>query len=320
MDTFARIVSPLGVPAFLERHWGREHLHLSADTERLRFLPTTAALGSLLFGKIDRGAWAQTKKTAIASLVNPDGTEKYVEDVPYTMIEQMYSAGFSLCFSDLSTGSAAEPIRELIRSAQQYTDLAQSISSAEQSVFASAYLAPPQSGSAMHFDRQHVFFCQVEGSKNWTISRTVAVARPPKQLTAAELAQAGTADNLRRFSLDVRPPQECDLEALTLRAGDVLYLPPGSWHQARTGNDHSFHFTLSFEPFDFFKVLGPIMHGLYLKNPEWREELRFMGREDARAARVESVGRALKSLSEKLAALSAEEALDAYQALTGRRG
>jgi ribosomal protein L16 Arg81 hydroxylase len=169
----------------------------------------------------------------------------------------------------------------------------------------------------MHFDRQHVFFCQVEGAKNWTISRTVAMDRPPKNLSAVEAADPRVASGLRSHGLTVRPPQDCDLIELTLRQGDVLYLPPGTWHQARTTTEHSFHYTLSFEPFDFFKVLGPILRQWYLSHPQWRDELRLMGRPAAAEARLEILGRALTTLKEKLAPLSAQDALDAYNAVTG---
>ena len=95
-----------------------------------------------------------------------------------------------------------------------------------------AYLTPAGSqGFPPHYDDVEVFVIQLEGSKRWRLydrpdARTNPAANRTTEFRASELGA---------------PTQE-----LTLRPGDVLYLPRGVVHQAlaqRSG--HSLHLTFS---------------------------------------------------------------------------
>ena len=92
-------------------------------------------------------------------------------------------------------------------------------------VGANAYLSPPGSRGARHFDHHDVFMLQLAGEKRWTVHRpdwTLAV------------------DN------DAATPST-DAPALehALRVGEAAYLPRGFWHECATGDEASLHLTLS---------------------------------------------------------------------------
>jgi len=99
-------------------------------------------------------------------------------------------------------------------------------------VGANLYLTPPNSqGFAPHYDDIEAFVIQVEGRKRWLLYE------PPKK-----------ADQLARISSGNYDQEQLGKPIIdeVLSAGDVLYFPRGTVHQAITEEQqHSLHITLS---------------------------------------------------------------------------
>ncbi|EDX17061.1 GD16684 [Drosophila simulans] len=99
-------------------------------------------------------------------------------------------------------------------------------------VEANMYLTPPNSqGFAPHYDDIEAFVIQVEGRKRWLLYE------PPKE-----------ADHLARISSGNYDQEQLGKPIIdeVLSAGDVLYFPRGTVHQAITEEQqHSLHITLS---------------------------------------------------------------------------
>lgn len=97
-------------------------------------------------------------------------------------------------------------------------------------VGANAYLTPAGSqGLAPHFDDVEIFVCQTEGSKKWKIYA------PPK---GWELSNLHSRD-LHQAELGA------PILEVTLKPGDVLYMPRGTVHQAAAQAGFSTHVTIS---------------------------------------------------------------------------
>lgn len=98
-------------------------------------------------------------------------------------------------------------------------------------VGANTYITPPGAqGLAPHYDDVEVFIVQVEGEKHWRLFRNAHVLP-------------------RGYSADVPEttfgPEDL-LAELTLRAGDLLYFPRGTYHVARSpAHTLSNHITIS---------------------------------------------------------------------------
>ncbi|XP_038878779.1 uncharacterized protein LOC120070934 isoform X3 [Benincasa hispida] len=108
------------------------------------------------------------------------------------------------------------------------------------SVGANMYLTPPSSqGLARHYDDHCVFVCQLAGSKQWT------VFSPPRTC----LPRLYDSHEFPSCS-EVESPFTVGRQFL-LREGDVLYIPRGFLHEARTVNDgpdgSSLHLTFGIE-------------------------------------------------------------------------
>ncbi|KAH8392949.1 hypothetical protein KR200_001325, partial [Drosophila serrata] len=99
-------------------------------------------------------------------------------------------------------------------------------------VGANVYLTPPNSqGFAPHFDDIEAFVLQIEGRKRWRLYMPLQ----PADVLARESSGNYKQEELGEPILDE-----------VLEAGDVLYFPRGTVHQAITDKDqHSLHITLS---------------------------------------------------------------------------
>jgi len=99
-------------------------------------------------------------------------------------------------------------------------------------VGANVYLTPPGSqGFAPHYDDIEAFVVQLEGRKHWRLYNPRSDAECLPRYSSANFSQEEIGDPI----LDTE-----------LVAGDVLYFPRGTIHQADTPSDtHSLHITLS---------------------------------------------------------------------------
>ena len=145
--------------------------------------------------------------------------------------------------SDMYDSGASVRLSNVHRRLESCRRLARRLSAALQAeVGANVYLTPPgQPGFEPHFDDHDIYVVQVNGTKHWDIfdSYTDAVALPRR----------GEVFDARRH----RPGRLAD--RLTLRAGDVLYVPRGVMHAARAGADGSLHVTFSVPPLTWGALL-----------------------------------------------------------------
>jgi hypothetical protein len=151
---------------------------------------------------------------------------------------------------------------------------------------ASAYLTPTESqGLAPHYDDVELFIIQTEGKKEWRLYNFAM----PHAREQGFLPSAHSGD-IPRGAL-----QEPPFLKVVLEVGDVLYLPRGTVHEARTVQGHvSTHVTVStYQNKSWGHLLGAFMNELnqsgYLSSAPFRPSLplRF-ARDMSRGARVVS--------------------------------
>ncbi len=104
---------------------------------------------------------------------------------------------------------------------------------------ANLYLTPPNAQALdPHLDFHHVLVIQLEGSKHWgvwPIHEAVNDAHHSGGLGDVALGQPSHSP--------------------TLNPGDVLYIPRGCPHEARTGEGYSLHLTLSITPITWLDLV-----------------------------------------------------------------
>lgn len=94
-----------------------------------------------------------------------------------------------------------------------------------------AYYSPDGKGYIAHFDTHPVWLMQVDGRKHWRIGREPVIRNPQFNIVFPPDREV-----LRLPWITIeKPALENDEKfvSVTLNPGDVIYMPPGTWHQAR---------------------------------------------------------------------------------------
>jgi hypothetical protein len=137
-------------------------------------------------------------------------------------------------------------------------------------VLVNCYWSPAGGGFGTHFDDQHVFILQVDGSKRWWISRETACTAPPANLIHSPEATA--AYRARHPEIPLTPPDEAEFVEQVLHPGDCLYLPPGTWHRTSAG-EFSLALTLTLAPVRLESIVSSAAHRFFERSERWREAL-----------------------------------------------
>ncbi|MEU8431871.1 cupin domain-containing protein [Streptomyces sp. NPDC029216] len=119
-------------------------------------------------------------------------------------------------------------------------------------VHVNAYITPPKSqGFAAHFDPRDSFIVQVEGTKVWTLREPVL----PAPLAHESWDRLRERPEWTTERLEAMEPWK----VLTLEPGDVLWLPRGWVHSARSEGVSSLHLTLSLTAWTEHWAVGELL-------------------------------------------------------------
>lgn len=267
MNSFDQLLAPLKVNDFLQQYWNRRPLHVGDNQSKFADLPSLKDLPSMLSGKLSADRWVKGHAhNAQATFIDRSGRVRRISAAS-TMWPDLFNAGISLGFSALD--QYHDELTQLVKGIAATTRLPGLI-------VTTCYLTPPFSGSAMHFDQQHVFFMQVSGKKNWKIAQRTAWQDAPMNIQASALAAPGMKAFFESIGVVVPSPEETDLQQITLQTGDVLYLPPGFWHEGHTSDSHSLHYTLTFMPLGPWNLLVAYLRQGLFQKLSLRRDLRYV--------------------------------------------
>ena len=300
------LLSPFPVDRFLQEHWSRQGLYIHGDPAKFARFPDLERLPALLAGRLCSTRWSSGHAhNAQASVIDRTGHVRWISAPPSTWPD-LFNAGASLCFS--AVDHCHEELRRFVHGIAATTRLPGKIST-------TCYLTPAHSGSGMHFDAQHVFFMQVAGRKHWTFAQQAAWQDAPANIQVSGVASPEVNGFLQAIGVTLKGPEETGLREATLNAGDVLYLPPGFWHDGRTSDSHSLHYTLTFMPVDPWHLFVAYLKRRVFASATLRRDLRFVresGAEDVR----DVVEDALDELRETVNALRAQDLEDFYREMS----
>lgn len=132
------------------------------------------------------------------------------------------------------------------------------------------YDSPTGGGFGLHFDTQSVFILQIEGSKRWRCGSTPAVPFPP-ELCEGEAAKMADYRQRHRWTelADTERTSWCEYD---LVPGDLLYLPPGTWHQGRAGT-HSLAVSLTCPTVSAAALIAALLSERFGPSLAWRRNL-----------------------------------------------
>lgn len=246
---FPSLFAPMSPADFLARHWKRRPLYAegAAWPSHLRFTlaDLKARLASFPQVKAQFLSGGRHRETAI------DGAKA----------QDFYDAGMSICVAsvdkhDPTLEEFAGRLRDELRFAGD--------------ILFNCYWSPKGGGFGTHFDEQHVFILQVEGSKRWFISEGTGCEAPPGNLVYSP--ENAAAFRARHGAMPLVPPDEDAFREHVLKPGDCLYLPPGTWHRTAAG-DFSLALTLTLSYVRLGEIVSTVARRRLERSLPWREVL-----------------------------------------------
>lgn len=111
----------------------------------------------------------------------------------------------------------------------------------------------PCHGVMPHYDPYHIFAIQLDGSKEWSLG-DVVVESPHKDFFHAQVGSPGFK------------------QRLVTSSGDVLYIPPGTWHHVYTP-ESSTHLTIGINTRRVYHQFQRILLDLASRYSEFRHDM-----------------------------------------------
>ncbi|TMQ06956.1 MAG: hypothetical protein E6J90_44790 [Deltaproteobacteria bacterium] len=238
----AAVLAPITIAELLRDHWQRRPLYIPGTPDKLAPLFDRAAF--------DRAVAAissdELGRRAFVKAGSQDAAGDHVElRIQPEQIPALVRAGMTIQAEQLETAHAG--LRGLLADARQQLAV-------DAAMDVGAFLSPDGAGYGLHFDATGMFTLQIAGAKRWWYGRSPAIAFP----LGNRVATRGARDQLASD----------DLDEVTLHPGDILYLPPGTWHRARAIGE-SLHVSLTVRAATLVERVGQLLEPLLI-DPRWR--------------------------------------------------
>jgi hypothetical protein len=235
---------------FLDEYWGQATYHgVACVSSRLR------AAFALDVDSFKRSARAMAPGMLRAYARSSDGAGQEFA-ITAAQIDELVWSGMTIQAQGFQR--AHPPVAAVIGALREEFEFVGMIT-------ANIFFSPPHSGYGVHFDDREVFNIQLEGTKAWRCATSPAIASPPFGAKVEDLASLREAHPWFQPSA----PRPRALRPCTLAPGDLLYMPPGTWHEA-SANEPSLSITFNFHHPSRARVLADQLVSVLLRDDEWR--------------------------------------------------
>ncbi len=285
MESFEALMAPADAAAFFEEIQGQRHLHVPGATDKFKNVLDWQDLETL----INQAAiWTgrsmllvlDNKQLPVSEYcragINRDGRQAMLADIG--RVREWIRRGATVILNDIET---LTPGLRAVANALE--------TGPGGKVQANLYFSRGQrQGFGSHFDTHDVYAVHIAGEKTWNLyqSHFEAPVNHPLFKNLDDAFHAKARGQLAK--------------AVTLKPGDLLYIPRGQYHDALAQSDASVHVAFSVVPVIGLDVLTALFDQA-VREPLFRRDFPDIAR-DGDAA----VANHLASLGAKLAALAAE--------------
>ncbi|PRP94808.1 JmjC domain-containing protein [Enhygromyxa salina] len=261
-DAFARLIEPVGLEDFA-RAFGRAPLHIPGAAAKVEGLFSLEDLRAALLA--DREAAAADEGLLIEASFDRAAEPRSIPmvRVNHEAIGPILDAGATICVSRVERRDAQlAELARVTRAQLGYTGV----------VGVNCYLSHDGCGFGTHFDARAAISIQLEGSKTWRYGRAPAVEHP-----RANCNIDGDGVRVLRRAHGRTPeaweqpaaPDERAFVSVTLEPGDLLCLPPGTWHRAEA-HGYSLALNLFLEDRSVLDLLHVWLERELRSELEWR--------------------------------------------------
>ncbi|MGJ5019180.1 cupin domain-containing protein [Bradyrhizobium oligotrophicum] len=245
--TLAWLIAPLTASEFFENYFEQQPLLVARDQpDYFRNLLTLA--------DVDRALTAIRPNSDEIDLVKRDSpepikSEDYIAPNGFAdpvRVASLFAAGATIIFPALN--------RRLPKLADLCAGLEGEFTHPFQT---NVYLTPRENqGFKVHYDSHDVFVIQAAGSKTWNFYRTPIELPLHTQSFVPSEHDPG--------------PVTCSFE---IKAGDVLYIPRGLMHEARSTDKTSLHITVGVHTYTWNDLMIDAVTAMSLGDPAFRKSL-----------------------------------------------
>jgi len=240
------LFQPFGIEDFEANYWEQKVLHIQRDDPAFFLsLFSVEALDKLLEYNRPRGSSLRVVKNQ-----QPLSSSTYENQDGSLNLNQLYAAyadGHTIVINEIQR--YYDPIKILVENIRQYMN---------HHVVANLYLTPEnEKALSPHYDSHDVFALQISGEKHWLLYDDTYCKTPL----------------VHSFQPVFQREHLTGARQVTLKAGDIMYIPRGVPHEAFTTDKSSMHITIGVHSTQWIDLIAKSLINLSQKNINLRQAL-----------------------------------------------
>nr|WP_314837805.1 cupin domain-containing protein [uncultured Flavobacterium sp.] len=246
LESFEDLINPISVRDFKINYWEKQVLHISRDdSDFFSALFSIDDLDKLLEYSRPRGINLKVVKSQ--QTLNPTVYENQDGSLNLNQIYVAYADGHTIVVNEIQR--FWDPIKEFVQNMRLQLN---------HNVVANLYLTPEnEKALSPHYDSHDVFALQISGEKHWVVYDDTNFKTPL----------------LNSFQPVFQREHLTGAKEITMKAGDIMYIPRGVPHEAYTKDTSSMHITIGVQPTQWIDFITKSLLNLSQSNVELRKAL-----------------------------------------------
>jgi ribosomal protein L16 Arg81 hydroxylase len=243
---FSGLIQPIGIETFETNYWEKQVLHIQRDNPD--FFSSLFSIGNLdnvLEYNRPRGNALRVVKSQ--QPMNPTVYENKDGSLNLNQLYTAYADGYTIVINEIQR--FWDPLKMLVENIRQQIS---------HNAVANLYLTPEnEKALSPHYDSHDVFALQISGEKHWVLYDDTYFKTPL----------------LHSFQPVFQREDLTGAREITMRAGDILYMPRGVPHEAYTTDKSSMHITIGIHSTQWIDLITKSLLNLSQKHIELRQAL-----------------------------------------------
>lgn len=246
VKNFSDLIQPISIENFETNYWEKQVLHIPRNN--LDFFSSLFSIEDLdKILEYNRPQGSSLKVVKSHQPMNPTVYENQDGSLNLNQLYTAYADGYSILVNGIQRFWS--PIKMLLEKLRN--DISHNVS-------ANLYLTPEnEKAFSPHYDSHDVFALQISGEKHWILYDDVHFKTPL----------------LNSYQPTFQREQLTGAREITMRAGDILYMPRGVPHEAYTTDKSSMHITIGVQSIQWIDFITKSLINLSQKHIELRKAL-----------------------------------------------
>lgn len=246
LQDFSDLIQPINIQDFEANYWEKQFIHIQRDNpDFFSSLFSVEDLDKLLEYNRPRGTSLRVVKNQ--QPMNPSIYENKDGSLNLNQLYVAYADGHTIVINEIQR--FWDPIKMLVENIRNYTS---------HNAVANLYLTPEnEKALSPHYDAHDVFALQISGEKHWILYDDTHFKTPL----------------LNSFQPIFQREHLTGAREITMKAGDILYMPRGVPHEAYTTDKSSMHITIGVHSIQWIDFITKSLVNLSQKHIELRKAL-----------------------------------------------